>query len=81
MYVIKIFTFKWFSQPLDSNSLPTKENRVGEIFIIVIIKQNAIILAKVCNFTQKCFCTLLQQCRVFQALCLDNTWPWRKAMV
>ena len=73
MYVIKIFTTNWFSKPLGSNSLPTKENRVGEIFIIVIIKQTANLLAKVCNFAQQGFCTFLQQCRVIQALCLDNT--------
>ena len=50
LYVIKISTYNWVSQPLGSYSLPTKDDRVGGIFLIVIIKQNAIFLATVCNF-------------------------------
>ena len=52
MFVIKIFTNDWFSQPLGLYSVSTKDNRVGELFIIVIIKQNVIFLAKACNFAQ-----------------------------
>ena len=81
MFVIKIFTNDRFSQPLGLYSVSTKENRVGGIFMIVIIKQNVILLAKVCNFAQKCYYTLQQQCRVIQVFCLGNTWPWREAMV
>ena len=81
LYVIKIFNEFWFSQPLGAYSLPTKENWVGGILIIVIIKQNEIFLATFCNFAWKCYYTLQQQCRVIQALCLDNTWPRREAML
>ena len=81
LYVIKTFTYNWFSIPLESNSFPTKKNRVGEIFIIVIIKQNAMFLATACNFAWKYYYTLQQQCRVIQALCLDNTWPWTEAVL
>ena len=81
LYVIKISTYNWVSQPLGSYSLPTKENRVGGIFLIVIIKQIAIFSARICNFAWKCYYTLQQQCRVIQSLCLDNTWPLREAMV
>ena len=80
LYVIKIFTNDWFSSQLVSNSLPTKENRVGGIFIIGIIKQNAVFLAIFCNCAQKCYYTLQQQCSVTQVLHLDNTWTPREAM-
>ena len=46
LYVIKIFSNNRFSHPLVLNSLPTKENGVGGIFIIVIINQNTTL----CNF-------------------------------
>ena len=66
LYVIKIFPYSWFSQPLGSNSFPTKENRVGEIFIIVIVKQNAIILAKVCNLLNNAFARFYNNAELFK---------------
>ena len=80
LYVIEMFTNNWFSKPLVSNSLPTNENRVGGIFIIGIIKQNAVFLAIFCNCAQKCYYTLQQQCSVIQVLHLDNTWTRGEAM-
>ena len=51
---------------MGSNSFPTKENRVGEIFIIVIIKQNTIILAKVCILLNKAFARFYNNAELFK---------------
>ena len=81
LYVTKISTYNWGSQLLGAYSLPTRENWVGGIFIIVTIMQNAIFPATVCNFAWKCYEILQQQYRGIQALCLGNTWPRREAML
>ena len=47
----------WEDQEYKSNSLPTKANSVGGIFIMVIIKQSAIFLAKVDKLALKCYYT------------------------
>ena len=59
----------WEDQEYKSNSLPTKANSVGGIFIMVIIKQSAIFLAKVDNLALKCYTHFNNHAELFKHFC------------